>query len=425
MKIKNQILVVFLIVLIFSCKNNEKKSDNEHKNHSTQQEQKVYACSMHPQIIRNEPGQCPICGMDLVEKIIPMAIGNEKESNKELELLLKPTNRYVISQVNTISPVEKELSANIFAMGYITYDTRQINTVSARVAGRIEKLYVKYRYQPICKGQKLMDIYSKDLETEQQNLLFLLKNDSENLSLIKASEQKLILLGLTPEQISQVKSSDKIFYTITIYSQYTGHLHDVMPMEINTGMDNRKAFANLTTNGLQIKEGMYLSKGQTIFNIYDTQKIWAVLNIYPDAQSSIKKGQKVMLELDGIDREVEAIIDFIEPVIRDNQKNISARVYLNNSADEIKIGAIVKAKADHRNQKGLFVPSTAILNLGLNTIVFVKQDGLFKTRKIQKGIPSGEWVEIISGLNKNDSIALNGQLLMDSESFIKIDGDEK
>lgn len=418
MKIKNQILLVFLIVLIFSCNNNDKKSDNGHKNHSDQKEQKVYTCPMHPQIIRNEPGQCPICGMDLVEKITD----GKKESNKELELLLKPTNRYVISQVNTVSPVEKELSANIFAMGYITYDTRQINTVSARVPGRIEKLYVKYRYQQVSKGQKLMDIYSKDLETEQQNLLFLLKNDSENLSLIKSSEQKLSLLGLTPEQINQVKSSDKIFYTITIYSPYTGHLHDVIPIENNTGMKNGMASSNLTTEGLQIKEGMYISKGQTIFNIYDTQKIWALLNIYPDVQSSIKKGQKIKLEIDGLkEREVEATIDFIEPVIRDNQKNVTARVFLNNPSNEIKIGAIVKAKSDNRKQKGLFVPSTAIVSLGLNSIVFVKQDGLFKTRKIQKGIPSGEWIEIISGINKEDTIAQNGQLLIDSESFIKIE----
>jgi membrane fusion protein, copper/silver efflux system len=173
---------------------------------------------------------------------------------------------------------------------------------------------------------------------------------------------------------------------------------------------------------LQIKEGMYISKGQTIFNIYDTQKIWALLNIYPDAQSSIKKGQKIKLEIDGLkEREVEATIDFIEPVIRDNQKNVTARVFLNNSFNEIKIGAIVKAKSVDRKQKGLFVPSTAIVNLGLNSIVFVKQDGLFKTRKIQRGIPSGEWIEIISGINKEDTIAQNGQLLIDSESFIKIE----
>lgn len=407
-------MLLSFCVLFFAC-NNGKESDKEHENHSTQQEQKVYTCPMHPEIIRNEPGQCPICGMDLVEK----TSDGKKESNKNLELSLKPTNQYVISQVNTVGPVEKELPVNIFAMGYITYDTRQINTVSARVSGRIEKLYVKYRYQPVSKGQKLMDIYSKDLETEQQNLLFLLKNDSDNFSLIKASEQKLSLLGLTPDQINQIKSLDKIFYTISIYSTYTGHLHDLMPVENNTGMKDRNMTSS-TTQELQIKEGMYISKGQTIFNIYDTQKIWALLNIYPDAQSSVKKGQRIKLDIDGLkNKEIDATIDFIEPVIRDNQKNITARVFLNNSSNEIKIGAIVRAKSDGRKQKGLFVPSTAIVSLGLSNIVFVKHDGLFKSQKVQTGTRSGEWTEIISGISKNDTIAQNGQLLMDSESFIK------
>lgn len=416
MKIKSKIVLFSFCALVLAC-NDSKESGKEHENHSAQQEQKVYTCPMHPEIIRNEPGQCPICGMDLVEK----KTDGQAASDKGLELLLKPTNQYVITQVNTVNPVEKEVPVNIVAMGYITYDNRQVNTVSARVSGRIEKLYIKYRYQPVSKGQKLMDIYSKDLETEQQNLLFLLKNDSENFSLIKASEQKLLLLGLTPEQINQVKSSDKIFYTITIYSPYTGHLHDLMPAENNTEMGNGN-MASSATQELQMKEGMYISKGQTVFNIFNTQKIWAILNIYPDAQSSIKKGQKIKLEIDGLkDKEIEATIDFIEPVIRNNQKNITARVYLNNPSNEIKIGTIVKAKSKGGKQKGLFVPSTAVVSLGLNTVVFIKQDGLFKTRKVQKGNFSAEWIEITSGLNKKDTIAENGQLLMDSESFIKTD----
>lgn len=418
MKIKSKIVLFSFCALVLGC-NDGKESGKGHENHSTQQEQKVYTCPMHPEIIRNEPGQCPICGMDLVEK----TTDGQATSDKGLELLLKPTNQFVISQVNTISPIEKELPVNMFAMGTISYDTRQVNTVSARVSGRIEKLYVKYRYQPVSKGQKLMDIYSKDLETEQQNLLFLLKNDLENVSLIKASEQKLLLLGLTSEQINQVKSSDKTFYAITIYSPYTGHLHDIMQTDNSikdeSGMGN-ESMTSSTSQELQIKEGMYISKGQTVFNIYDTQKIWALLNIYPDAQSSVKRGQKVTLEIDGLrDREIEATIDFIEPVIRENQKNITARIYLNNPSNEIKIGAIVKAKSKGDKQKGLFVPSTAVVSLGLNTVVFIKKDGLFKTKKIQKGSLSGEWIEIISGLSKKDTIAQNGQLLMDSESFIK------
>lgn len=347
--------------------------------------------------------------------------------NFKPETLLKPTNMYVITQVAAIKPEEKEMPLKTFLFGYITYDARQINTVSARVFGRIEKLYVKYRYQPIAEGQKLMDIYSKELETEQQNLLFLLKNDSENQTLIKASEQKLILLGLTSGQIDQIKSSGNILYSVTVYSPYTGHLHDII-QSINTtdspsesGMNKENMVASTSSmQELQIKEGMYVSKGQTIFNIYDTKKIWALLNIPPDMQSAVKLRQKVKLEIDGLkDKEIESSIDFIEPVIRNNQKYVTARVYLNNSSDEIKIGSIVKAKLDGE-QKGLFIPSTAIVSLGLSTVAFVKENGTFRTRKVHTGITSGDWTEITSGLSKDDTIAQNGQLLMDSESFIKI-----
>lgn len=417
---KSKIVLFSFCALVLGC-NDSEESSKGHENNSTQQEQKVYTCPMHPEIIRNEPGQCPICGMDLVEK----KTDGQKESNKDLELLLKPTNQYVISQVNTITADEKELPIRIFAMGTITYDTRQINTVAARVSGRIEKLCVKYRYQPVTKGQKLLDLYSKDLETEQQNLLFLLKNDSENLSLIKASEQKLLLLGLTTEQVRQIKTTDKTFYAVTIYSPYTGHLHDVMStgnsIQGGTEMKNERMNSSAATEELQVKEGMYISKGQTIFNIYDTKTVWALLNIYPDAQSSLKEGQKVKLEIDGLDNEIKATIDFIEPVIRENEKNITARTYLSNPSHKIKIGAIVKATIEGKKQKGLFVPVSAILSLGMNDVVFLKQNGLFKARKVQPGISSGEWIEIISGISKSDTIAENGQLLMDSESFIKIE----
>ena len=176
------------------------------------------------------------------------------------------------------------------------------------------------------------------------------------------------------------------------------------------------------TQEFQIKEGMYISKGQTIFNIYDTRKVWALLNVYPDAQGSVKVKQKLKLEIDGLKgEEIEATIDFIEPVIRNNQKNVTVRANLNNPNNEIKIGAIVKAKTDEKKQQGLFVPNAAIVSLGLNDVVFVKREGLFKTRKVLIGIRSGEWTEIISGIKKEDMIAVNGQLLMDSESFIKLE----
>ena len=148
---------------------------------------------MHPEIIRDHPGNCPICGMELVKKVDnAVAI-----SDIQLDDLLQPTDRFVVSSIPVTILKTSDETIQIDALGTVAYDTRLVNTISARVSGRIEKLYVKYRYQHIMKGQKIMDIYSPELLTAEQELIFLLKNDPSNISLINAAKQKLLLLGVS------------------------------------------------------------------------------------------------------------------------------------------------------------------------------------------------------------------------------------
>jgi len=412
-----KILMFLCCSLVLGCTG--KKEATGHKNHAEHEERHIYTCPMHPEIVRYAPGNCPICGMVLVEKLKD----GTKAADRSLDILLKPTNQYVISQVKTTHPVEKVIPTSVMALGRITYDPRLINTVSARVSGRIEKLYVRSQYQVISKGQKLMDIYSKDLEVEQRNFLFIWKNDADNISLIQASEQKLMLLGLAVEQVEKLKTSGEISGTITIYSPYSGHLHGVAQGTDNSQMGNEVMASSATTaSELPIREGMYFPKGQTIFNIYNTQRVLALLDVFPEAQGSVKAGQKITLEIDGRkDQPMEAIIDFVEPAIRENKKIITVRVYISNPGEDIQIGTLVKARFNDKKTMGLFVPSSSIVNLGLNSVVFVKLDGLFRTRRVETGDKSGDWTAIISGIKSNDVVATNGQMLMDSEGFIKME----
>jgi Cu(I)/Ag(I) efflux system membrane fusion protein len=385
--------------------------EQSHANHSEQQ--KIYTCPMHPEIIRNEPGKCPICGMDLVEKLSEGITSSEKS----LEFLLKPTNTYVLSQVKTLTPKQSEFPIEINVTGKITYDTREISVVSARVAGRIEKLYIKYLYQPVEKGQKLMDIYSKELVTEQENYIYLLNSDAENSPLIKTAENRLLLQGVTNDQISKLKSTKQPFQSVTIYSPYTGHLHDLTGTSVSTDM---QSMSNVKPSELTIKEGMYVQKGQSVFNIYSTKKVWAVLNIYSDKISQIKVGQKVKLMINNeITLDGNFKIDFIEPEIRAGQNTIAVRVYFSNNANKIKIGSNVNAIIEAENKNGLFIPSASLIHLGNSEVVFVKDNQLFRAHKVQTGVETNNFIEIISGLTEKDTLAENAQLLMDSESFIK------
>ena len=410
--IKNIYILILIVASFASCDN---KSKHEEHNQQSENKKKTYTCPMHPQIIKDAPGQCPICGMNLVEK------KNEGAAikNDTLKILLKPTNEYVISTVKTIRPQSKEIHIEVEASGIITYDTREVNVVSARVSGRIEKLYVKSRYQLISKGQKLMDIYSKELLTEQENYIYLLNSDAANLSLLKAAESRLLLNGFSSEQLKELKRMKKPFQSVTIYSTYTGHLHDLV--NSNTVNDMSK-MTESSSQELTIKEGMYVEKGQSIFNIYNVNKVWAILTIYPDGVGMIKVGQKIVLSLDAQNKlKTDAQIDFIEPFISNNQNTTQARVYLNNRNNEFKVGTIVKAKIEGGSKKGIFIPSTAIINLGSRDIVFVKENTVFKAKQVVVGIKTDVHTEIISGITYAESIAENAQLLMDSESFIKVE----
>jgi Cu(I)/Ag(I) efflux system membrane fusion protein len=405
-----KIIALLSIFIIASC-GNEKSSDKTDEKEHVDQEKKLYTCPMHPEILRDAPGTCPICGMDLVEKITE-GIANTKDS---LNFLLKPTNEYALSQIKSIHPTIKKLQLKVDAPGKITFDPKEVSVIAARVSGRIEKLYTKQNFQVIERQQKLMDIYSKELVTEQENYIYLLNNDAANTTLIKAAENRLLLQGLTADQINELNKTKKSLQSITLYSPYSGHLHEMNASSLAGEMKSD----NENKNSL-IEEGMYVQKGQTLFNIYNTKKVWAVLSVYANQILLIKKGQNVTLTINGEKiADNNLTVDFIEPEIRAGQNTSSIRVSVPNTNHKIKIGSNVIASIDAGSKNGLFIPSSATMHLGNNTVVFIKDQELFKAQLIETGIESNGWMEIISGLRDTDIIAENAQLLMDSESFIK------
>jgi Cu(I)/Ag(I) efflux system membrane fusion protein len=376
-----------------------------------------YTCPMHPEIIKDKPGTCPICGMDLVKK----ETNSKKVGDIELESLLKPTNEFVVSSIPVTAIEQRGEQIEIEALGNIAYDTRQVGSISARVSGRIEKLYVRYRYQKITKGQKILDIYSPELLTAQQNLLFLLKNDSANSTFIEAAKEKLLLLGMSNEQLQQVIKSGKPSLTIAVFSNYSGHIHEaVNGGNMNTEAGNMKDIS-LITEELSLKEGMYLQKGQSVFTVFNPGRAWAILNIYGDNQSLIKTGNTVRVVPETAPgKDFRALIDFIEPFYRKESKTLTARVYFNNSVLKIPIGSQVKAIVFGNTKEAYWLPKEAVLSLGMDKVVFSKTDGGFKAVKINTGISHEKHIQVVSGLSSTDSVAANAQYLMDSESFIKV-----
>ncbi len=376
-----------------------------------------YTCPMHPEIIKDKPGTCPICGMDLVKK----ETDSKKIGDVELESLLKPTNEFVVSSVPVTTIERRGEQIEIDALGNIAYDTRQVGSISARVSGRIEKLYVRYRYQKISKGQRILDIYSPELLTAQQNLLFLLKNDAANSSFIEAAKEKLLLLGMSGEQLRQVIQSGKPSLTIAVFSNYSGHIHEsASGGSMNTETGNMRDIS-LITEELSLKEGMYVQKGQSVFTVFNPEKAWAILNIYGENQSLVKMGNTVrVIPETAPGKDFRAAIDFIEPFYRKESKTLTARVYFNNSVLKIPVGSQVKATVFGNTKEAYWLPKESVLSLGIDKVVFQKTEGGFKAKKISTGIIHEKHIQVLGGLTATDSVAVNAQFLMDSESFIKI-----
>lgn len=402
-------------------------SCNKDNNHSAREE--IYTCPMHPTVIANKPGACPVCGMDLVRKA---RHGEEVKITEELSALIKSPNQTVVASVKAIKPEFKSVPLAVGAVGIVTYDTRNIYTLSARVAGRIEKMYLKYEFQKVQKGQKIAEIYSPELVSAQRELVYVLENDKENLFLIESSKKKLQLLGLSAEKISQLVDSKAIGNVITIRSPYSGYVITSEPgtpsfTSAAAGMDDMASPTSAATSQISsntgeslaslIREGSYVSAGQTLIKIVNTDDLRIDLDVSGELVDVIKPGEKIKLDL-GNKIQYQTIIDFVQPFFTAGEDFLKVRIYTDKTK-EFRIGQLIEATINLYSPALLWIPKQAVVDLGNNKVIFIKDHDVFKPKIIVTGARAGEWIQVKSGLASSDEIASNAAYLVDSESFIK------
>ena len=375
-----------------------------------------YTCPMHPQILEDHPGSCPICGMALVKKSGQASEG----SGISLNTVLQPVNSSVISNITAIVPIQKAVATTIRAEGYLDFDARMFNNIASRFPGRIEKLYIKYAFEEVHRGQRIFDIYSPDMVTGQQDLLFLLNNSPQETGLVNAAKQKLLLLGMTNGQINQVIKTQKPFYSLPVYSPYDGHVHD-MPHSQVAGSNEPPTPTDYTNNlPLSVKEGMYVEKGQNLFNVVNPHRLWAIIKINAPDIAGLKLNQPVTVTLpDMPGKTINGKVNFIEPTLQKDDKTTSIRVYIDNMDHQLKVNSQVKAIIQTGATEGLWIPKTALLDLGQTKIVWLKEGAVFKAHQVSLGTINGNEIQITKGLSLTDSLASNAAYLTDSEGSIK------
>lgn len=365
---------------------------------------------------------------------------------QRLSHFAEPTTTKVVSSQSVVNP-EQKLYSNVFdAYGFVALDERRSEQVAARVGGRIEKLYVRYEHQYVRKGDKILDLYSPDLNTFQEELLFAQKVDPDG-ETPKHAAHKLKLLGITDHQIQTILETGKTSYTLSIYSPNNGYVFynpsstalgpsssmtssppgggTAGAMEMGNGSPQMSAPQPISAES-PVREGAYVSAGQTLFWINDLRQVWGILsldNLPPDAISA-NDSVNVVSELIP-EGPIKTRVGFIEPQYAPGQKFIQVRVYLPNPDKVLRVNSLLKGTIHSSASNALTLPASAVLHLGTRQAVWKKVDeteqgtNIFQIQYVTLGPVSQGRVTVLQGLTADDKVALDAGYLVDRESLIQ------
>lgn len=379
---------VLAMLFLTACKN--KKAPTATKSDT------YYTCSMHPQIMQDKPGTCPICHMDL----IPVAKSNETKD----ELMLSD-EQIQLGNIQTDTLGRALAGDKIVLTATLTFDEMKVNTVSARITGRIDRLYFKNTGDYIKKGDHLFDLYSEELNTAKQEYLAALERQQtlgnsivDFKQLLQSAKNKLMLWGVSESQIDALAKTKQFTPLTSFYSTASGFVTE-----------------------LPVKEGQYVMEGGVIVKLADLSNLWAEAQVYASQLASVDyKGVATVQLPDMPGKEITGKVTFANPEISADTRINLLRVSIPNTGNQLKPGmpAYVILKGNAGN--AMTLPIDAVLRDGKVAMVWVQTDkNTYKRKLVETGLESGDRIEIKSGLQNGDVVVISGAYLLNSEYIFK------
>lgn len=389
------VLAVGLLIgwLLFSSKSTE-----SHQNKDEVTQETIYTCSMHPQIRQNEPGKCPICGMDL----IPLTSGNEAGTENQFIYTMSP-EAVALANIQTSKVSYTTPEYEVYLTGKIAANEQKLASITANYSGRIEKLLVDFTGQTVNKGEKLATIYSPELITAQRELIEATKTMQMNPALYNAVREKLRLWKLTERQIDAIESTGEVMTELDVYADISGIV--------------------IARN---VSRGDYVNRGSILFEIADLSSVWVMLDAYEQDLSFIKTGSKVTFTVASLPgKEFSSTVTFVDPLINSQTRTASVRTEANNPGMQLKPEMFVKGKIKAKfsaqtevKGKSLLVAKTSVLWTGTRSVVYVKIPGTefptFEMRDVVLGPRAGDFYIVEKGLQEGEEIVTNGVFAVDA-----------
>lgn len=367
-------------------------------------EKAYYTCSMHPQVHEDHPGNCPICGMKLIK------VELTGDHNTASDRIMLTATQLQLAAIQTDTAREESTGLEKTLTGTVTTDDNKAEELSARIAGRIQQLFVRTVGEKIAIGQPVYAIYSDDLqEAEKEYLLakqqqkMLHNPDVDYQQLISAAESKLQLWGLSSAQIRNLAASGKVAATTTVLSKVSG-----------------------TVSAIAVHEGDYVTEGMPILKTQALNSLWVQAQLYASGSGNYKEGDHVSVafpDLGGL--VIQGKVEFVNPELSDASKVDLIRVSISNPQGLIRPGMLAYISISNNMNRSLAIPVSAVLTDGMGSKVWIKNpDGSFSAKMVSVGVGNQSYVPVLSGLNAGDIVVTNGAYLLNSEAIFKNGSDQ-
>ncbi|MFI9652769.1 efflux RND transporter periplasmic adaptor subunit [Guyparkeria halopsychrophila] len=361
-----------------------------------------YTCPMHPQIVEEEPGSCPICGMDLVEKEYPASEVTGGESSARQQVPSYPAvsvDPITVRHMNVVisEAAERQLAGEIRTVGTVGYDEDLLAHVHPRAEGWVETLKVASIGATVKQGDVLFEYYAPDIVSAQQDYLVALRRGMNDL--IDSSRARLELLNVPKATIDRVRQQGKVTRTIPLLAPQDGYV-----AEIN------------------LREGMYIEPGLDLYTIARRDRVWVNVDVLERRMQAVSEGQTARMRVDGIPgREFEGTVDFVYPELDPQSRTLRVRLAFKNEEGLLHPNQFAEVTlSPAQAPEVLTVPSTAIIpSPGGARVVVRTGEGRFRPMAVETGVEAGGYTEIVSGLEAGDQVVASGQFLIDSESSIQ------
>ncbi len=351
-------------------------------------ETQYWISGMHPWIVQPEPGQCPICGMDLVP------LDPDKFSG---EIVINP----VVVQnmgVRIAEVTEGPLTKTIRTVGIVEYDEERVRDVNTKISGWIEEIFVDSLGSRVAAGAPLFSIYSPELYSAQRD--FLIARRGGDRSLVDAARKRLEYFDVSAEQIDALAKRGKAEKSLRIASPFTGVVTE--------------KHAN---------EGMKVDPGMQVYRIADLSEVWVIATVYEYQLPFLSEGQAAEMSLPYVPGQVFAgRVAYVYPYLDTKTREARVRLEFDNPTGLLKPGMFANVELSSRMAaEATLVPRSAVIDTGKRTVAFVSLgEGRFEPRDVETGLVTGDAeVEVLSGLESGEMVVTSGQFLLDSEANMR------